>query len=69
MKGGKMLQLTERELEIFKLMTKGRNNTEIGDMLGISRHTAKSHVCAIIKKLQSRSRSEATFWAGKYNLF
>ncbi len=64
-----MLQLTEREIEIFRLMTKGLNNTAIGNILGISRHTAKSHVCSVIKKLQSCSRSEATFWAGKYNLF
>ena len=64
-----MLQLTERELEIFRLMSKGLNNTEIGEVLKISRHTAKSHVCSVIKKLHSYSRSEATFWAGKYNLF
>ncbi len=64
-----MFKLTEREKEIFELMTKGMNNTEIGHKLGISRHTAKAHVCAIIKKLHSCSRSEATFWAGKYNLF
>ncbi len=64
-----MFELTERELEVFRLMTKGLNNTEIGATLGISKHTAKSHVCVIIRKLQAYSRSEATFWAGKYNIF
>lgn len=64
-----MFKLTEREKEIFNLMTKGLNNTEIGNVLDISKHTAKSHVCAIIKKMQANSRSQAVFWAGKYNLF
>ncbi len=64
-----MFQLTDRELEVFKLMSKGLNNSEIGDVLNISKHTAKSHVSTVIKKLQSSRRSEATFWAGKYNLF
>lgn len=64
-----MFKLTEREVEIFRLMIKGFNNTEIGKILGISRHTAKSHVTTVIKKLHSNRRSEATFWAGKYNLF
>ncbi len=64
-----MFKLTEREKEILNLMTKGLNNTAIGKVLGISKHTAKSHVCTVIRKLQSVSRSEATFWAGKYNLF
>lgn len=64
-----MFKLTEREMEILELMTKGLNNTEIGKSLNISKHTAKSHVCAIIKKLKSTSRSQASYWAGKYNLF
>lgn len=64
-----MFNLTERELTVLKLMTKGLNNSEIGNIIGISKHTAKSHVSAIIKKLQSCTRSEATFWAGKYNMF
>ena len=64
-----MFKLTEREVEIFRLMIKGFNNTEIGKILGISRHTAKSHVTTVIKKLRSNRRSEATFWAGKYNKF
>lgn len=64
-----MFSLTERELEVLRLMAKGYSNTEIGDLLGMSKHTAKSHVSVIIRKMNSRARSEATFWAGKYNLF
>lgn len=64
-----MFELTARELEVLKLMTKGLNNNEIGNIIGISKHTAKPHVSAIIKKLKSCTRSEATFWAGKYNMF
>ncbi len=64
-----MFSLTDRELEILKLMAKGLNNTQIGEKLCISKHTAKAHVSAIIKKFPSGARSEATYWAGKYNLF
>ncbi len=64
-----MFSLTDRELEILKLMAKGLNNTQIGEKLCISKHTAKAHVSAIIKKLSATSRNEATFLAHKYSLF
>jgi DNA-binding CsgD family transcriptional regulator len=37
----------------------GLGNKEIGVMLGISAHTAKSHVAAVLAKLDARSRTEA----------
>ncbi len=64
-----MFDLTEREQEVLGLMTQGLSNTQIAEKLCISRHTAKAHVSVIIKKLNVCSRSHATFWAGKYNLY
>lgn len=60
--------LTERELHVLYYMAKGYSNQEIGKILFISRHTAKSHVSAIIKKLNVKSRAEATYIAAKQNL-
>ena len=65
----RMFSLTEREMKVLELMTKGYSNTEIGEILHISRHTAKSHVSTIIRKLGATSRASATFLAGKQNLF
>ncbi len=64
-----MYTLTNREMEVLHYMTKGLNNSEIGRILHISRHTVKAYVSAIIRKMKSNNRSEATFWAGKHNLF
>ncbi len=64
-----MYELTNREMEVLHYMTKGFNNTQIGDILHISRHTVKAYVSTIIRKMKSNNRTEATFWAGKHNLF
>lgn len=64
-----MFGLTERETKILEFMTKGLSNSEIGEELFISRHTVKSHISAIIKKMGSRDRTQAAFFAGKLNLF
>ncbi|MCK7488712.1 MAG: response regulator transcription factor [Bacillus subtilis] len=44
-------QLTERELEVLRLLVKGKSNTEIAKDLIVSVHTAKAHVCSILQKL------------------
>jgi DNA-binding NarL/FixJ family response regulator len=46
-------QLTERELEVLKLLVKGKSNTEIAKDLIVSVHTAKAHVCSILKSYAS----------------
>jgi DNA-binding CsgD family transcriptional regulator len=51
--------LTGRELEVLRLVANGLGNKEIGAVLGISAHTAKSHVAAVLAKLDARSRTEA----------
>ena len=51
--------LTSREREILELMADGANNRIMASGLGISRHTVKFHVAAILAKLGARSRTEA----------
>jgi NarL family two-component system response regulator LiaR len=51
--------LTERELEVLELMTKGLNNSAIAEQLIVSRSTVKFHVSSILSKLNAASRTEA----------
>ena len=51
--------LTNRELEILKMLTKGLTNKQIGHALGISDNTVRNHVNSIIEKLEVCDRTEA----------
>jgi DNA-binding NarL/FixJ family response regulator len=51
--------LTPRELEVLAAMADGASNKVIARRLGISFHTAKFHVAAILAKLNADSRTEA----------
>ena len=51
--------LTPRELEILAMMAEGMRNRTIASRLGISTHTVKFHIAAILDKLNARSRTEA----------
>ena len=51
--------LTAREQEVVQLMAEGLSNKQIGDRLGISAHTAKFHVNAVLGKLDASTRTEA----------
>jgi two-component system, NarL family, response regulator len=52
-------ELTERELEVLRLMCEGKSNKEIGTKLFITEGTVKTHVRSIFYKLDVISRSEA----------
>jgi DNA-binding NarL/FixJ family response regulator len=56
---GEHAALTTRELEVLQLITKGLNNREIGEVLGISTNTAKAHLKHILAKLGVADRTEA----------
>jgi DNA-binding CsgD family transcriptional regulator len=51
--------LTKREVEILKLLAKGKTNQEISAYLNISEETVKSHLQKIYRKLNVSSRTEA----------
>ena len=52
-------QLSRRELQVLEQMAVGRSNKEIGQILYLSEYTVKSHVKAILKKLDAVGRTEA----------
>ncbi len=56
-------KLTERELEVLKLIATGANNSKIAKTLFISENTVKNHVRNILEKLQLHSRMEAVMYA------
>jgi DNA-binding NarL/FixJ family response regulator len=51
--------LTEREMEVLELIVAGNSNKEIAQILGLSMHTVKTHVCNIIQKLAVDDRTQA----------
>ena len=55
--------LTERELEVLRLIVAGADNATIGDELSISKHTVKQYVTNIFEKLGVSSRVEAAVYA------
>jgi two-component system NarL family response regulator len=61
-------RLTERELEVLKLVAKGLNNRTIAEQLFISENTVKNHVRNILEKLQLHSRMEAVVYAVREKL-
>ncbi len=62
------LRLTDRELEVLRLVAKGMNNREISKELFISENTVKNHVRNILEKLQLHSRMEAVMYAVREKL-
>lgn len=57
--------LTERELDVLKLLANGKTNREIGETLAISPETVKSHVGNILAKFQLAHRTQAIIYALK----
>ncbi len=61
-------QLTERELEVLKLLGQGKLNHEIAAELVISDATVRTHVSNILAKLQLASRTQAALYAVREGL-
>ena len=62
------LRLTERELEVLRLVAQGLNNKDIAKRLFISENTVKNHVRNLLEKLQLHSRMEAVLYAVREKL-
>jgi DNA-binding NarL/FixJ family response regulator len=56
-------RLTDREMEVLKLVARGLNNRDIAKELFISENTVKNHIRNILEKLQLHSRMEAVVYA------
>ncbi len=61
-------RLTDREMEVLKLVAKGRNNRDIAKELFISENTVKNHIRNILEKLHLHSRMEAVVYAVREKL-
>jgi DNA-binding NarL/FixJ family response regulator len=60
--------LTEREVEVLRLVAAGCGNAAIGERLVISRRTAETHVQRIYRKIGSSSRASAAMFAMEHGL-
>lgn len=61
-------RLTDREMEVLRLVAKGLNNRDIAKTLFISENTVKNHIRNILEKLQLHSRMEAVVYAVREKL-
>jgi len=60
--------LTERELEVIKVLARGKSNKEIAWSLGISEKTVRNHASNIYKKLHIFDRTQAVIYAIRHGL-
>ena len=60
--------LTERELEVLRLIAQGKSNKEIAEELVLSEKTVKTHVSNILQKLHLSDRTQAAVYALKQRL-
>ena len=58
-----LTELTNREMEVLKLIANGFSNSEIAGQLVITEHTVKGHVSNILSKLHLADRTQAAVYA------
>jgi DNA-binding NarL/FixJ family response regulator len=63
----RMESLTTRQLEVLDLLAQGKSNQEIADALVVEEITVKTHVTAILRKLEVRNRLQAAMAWRQYN--
>lgn len=68
LRAGPFEGLTERELEVLRLIAAGLNNREIAANLVISDKTVKTHVSSILGKLHLEDRTQAAIYALRHGL-
>ncbi|MGN7456551.1 response regulator [Paenibacillus pasadenensis] len=61
-------ELTEREMDVLKLVAQGLSNQDIADRLFISIKTVKFHVTNVLNKLGVEDRTQAAIYAHKHDL-
>ncbi|MEA3020467.1 MAG: hypothetical protein QOI47_1991 [Actinomycetota bacterium] len=66
---GSVPRLTDRELDVLRLVAQGMTNRDIAEQLFIAENTVKNHVRNILEKLHLHSRMEAVLYAVREKLF
>ena len=61
-------ELSDRELEVLKLIANGKDNAQIAAELVISPKTVKNHISNILMKLQMQNRIQAAVYAVRSGL-
>ena len=56
-------KLSRRQIEMLQQLDRGLSNKEIADTLHISEHTVKVHLWRLFRRLEVKSRNQATHWA------
>ena len=65
---GENFQLTERQMEVLKLVAQGMVYKEIGDRLGLSERTIKYHMAKIMEKLHLENRTQVIALASQLGM-
>jgi NarL family two-component system response regulator LiaR len=60
--------LTEREIEVLRLVAQGMSNREIAETLVISEKTVKTHVSSLLSKLELEARTQLAIYAIKHGI-
>jgi DNA-binding NarL/FixJ family response regulator len=58
-----VVELTARERDVLGLITKGKSDDAIANVLELKRNTGRNHVARIYSKIGAHSRAEAIIWA------
>lgn len=66
--GGLHVGLSDRELEVLKLMAGGKGNVDIARELFISPYTVRNHISSLLHKLQLRNRTQAAAYAVRHRI-
>lgn len=60
--------LTERELEVLRLVARGLANKQIARHLGIAERTVKAHLTSAFQRIGATDRTQAALWAARHGL-
>ncbi|MFK8024177.1 MAG: response regulator transcription factor, partial [Ilumatobacter sp.] len=61
-------RLTERELDVMRVVGRGATNAEVASQLFISQATVKTHLGSVLTKLELRDRAAAIVFAHEHSL-
>lgn len=62
-------EFSKRELEVLKYLVQGKSNIEIAQILGISKHTVKSHISSVLNNTNLKNRTQLAYLVGAEKYF